>query len=160
MTTALLKVTPQAARHTTVARIGRVGLGLLQVAAAALFAMSGAAKLSGTAQMVALFDAIGIGQWFRLVTGGLEVIGALLLLAPPVTGFGALLLAVVMVGAVFTHVVVLHSSPALPASLLAAMLVVAWAQRERIERAAQLLLSPSHEPLHVVPRQDANDPTA
>jgi uncharacterized membrane protein len=32
--------------------------------------------------MVGLFDAIGIGQWFRYLTGGLEVLGAVALLVP------------------------------------------------------------------------------
>ena len=43
--------------------------------------------------MIALFDALGIGQWFRYVTGSLEVLGALLLVVPGKTAFGAVLLA-------------------------------------------------------------------
>ena len=30
--------------------------------------------------MVEMFDKIGLGQWFRYLTGGLEVTGAILLL--------------------------------------------------------------------------------
>lgn len=100
------------------------GIGL------AMFAMSGAAKLVGTPAMVALFEAIGIGHWFRYTTGGLEVIGALLLMVPSRAGIGAALLASLMAGAVLTHLVVLHTSPLIPIGLLAAMLTVAWLRRE------------------------------
>lgn len=32
--------------------------------------------------MVELFNEIGLGQWFRYLTGGLEVVGAVALLIP------------------------------------------------------------------------------
>jgi hypothetical protein len=47
-----------------------------------MFLMVGFFKLSGDPRLVGLFDAIGFGQWFRYVTGSLEVLGALLLLIP------------------------------------------------------------------------------
>jgi len=40
------------------------------------FAFVGGGKLAGTAQMVELFDKVGLGQWFRYLTGLLEVAGA------------------------------------------------------------------------------------
>ena len=54
-------------------RIANVGLWILQIAAAAMFLMVGYFKLSGDPQMVELFNAIGFGQWFRYVTGSVEV---------------------------------------------------------------------------------------
>jgi putative oxidoreductase len=42
--------------------------------------------------MVETFDKIGIGQWFRYVTGGIEVASAVLLLSPRLTPVGAALL--------------------------------------------------------------------
>ncbi len=44
--------------------------------------MVGFTKLAGNEQMVALFEAIGVGQWFRYLTGSLEVAGAILLVIP------------------------------------------------------------------------------
>jgi uncharacterized membrane protein YphA (DoxX/SURF4 family) len=102
----------------------------LQVLGLVLFAVAGAAKITGTPATVAVFEAIGIGQWFRYAAGGLEIIGAVLLMVPTRAGIGAALLSVVMVGAVLTHLVVLHTSPAFPAGLLLAMLAVAWLRRE------------------------------
>ena len=68
--------------------------------------------------MVRLVDTIGIGQWFRYVTGGIEVGSALLLLIPPAAAFGAILLACTMIGAMLAHVFILHSNPGSPAVLL------------------------------------------
>ncbi len=105
---------------------------IAQVLLAAMFLMAGASKLGGAAQMVGLFDVIGIGQWFRYLTGTLEVGGAVLLLVPGLAGPGAALLAAVMVGAITTHLVVLHNSPAMPAALLAGLLFVAWSRRAQV----------------------------
>ena len=79
-------------------RIINVGLWILQIGAAGMFVMVGFFKLSGDPQMVGLFDAIGLGQWFRYVTGSFEVLGAIFLLIPRLSGVGALLLVGTMLG--------------------------------------------------------------
>jgi len=112
-------------------KIINVGLWILQIAAAGMFLMVGFFKLSGDPRMVALFDAIGLGQWFRYVTGSLEVLGALLLLIPRLSGLGALLLMGVMLGAVPTHLFVLGGSPLSAITLLIVTGVVAWGRRKR-----------------------------
>jgi putative oxidoreductase len=112
-------------------KIINVGLWILQIGAAGMFLMVGFLKLSGDAQMVGLFDAIGLGQWFRYVTGSLEVLGAVLLLVPRLSGLGALLLVGVMLGAVPTHLFVVGGSPLSAIILLIVTGVVAWARRKR-----------------------------
>src|SRR6201988_3584727 len=87
-------------------KIINFGLWILQIGAAGMFLMVGFVKLSGDPQMVGLFDAIGLGQWFRYVTGSLGVLGALLLLVPLLSGLGAFLLLAVILGAVSTHILV------------------------------------------------------
>jgi len=109
-----------------------IALWVAQIALAAMFFMAGGNKLGGNAMMVGLFDAIGIGQWFRYVTGLLEVIGAALLLVPRASGLGAGLLVPVMLGAILTHLVVLHNGPAMPVALLVGLLFVAWGRRAQI----------------------------
>src|SRR5580765_2652689 len=106
-------------------------LWVLQIAAAGMFLMVGFLKLSGNAQLVGLFEAIGIGQWFRFLTGTLEVAGAFLLLIPRTSGVGALMLAGVMIGAVVTHLFVVGGSPLMAIILLVVTGVVAWGRRER-----------------------------
>jgi putative oxidoreductase len=112
-------------------KIMNVGLWILQIGAAGMFLTVGFLKLSGDPQMVALFQAIGLGQWFRYVTGSLEVLGAVLLLIPRLTGLGALLLVGVTLGAVTTHLFVIGGNP-LPAIILLIVTgIIAWGRRER-----------------------------
>src|SRR6266480_3250574 len=95
-------------------RLATVGLWILQIAAAAMFLMAGTMKLTGNPQMVQMFGVIGLGQWFRYVTGTIEVVGAILLLIPGAAVFGAVPLAVTMVGAIIAHLFVIGGNPAVP----------------------------------------------
>jgi putative oxidoreductase len=89
-------------------------------------------KLTGAPELVGLFDAIGIGQWFRYVTGSIEVASAVALLVPAWAALGALLLIPTMVGAVFTHLFIVGGS-AVPATvLLIGALAIAWARRDQL----------------------------
>lgn len=104
----------------------------LQIVVAAMFLFSGAMKLGGALPMVELFDEIGIGQWFRYLTGGLEIIGAVALLIPRFVAPGALLLAGVMVGAVLTDLFVVAGNPLPALVLLVAGTLIAWGRRDRL----------------------------
>jgi putative oxidoreductase len=87
--------------------------GLLALA----FIAAGASKLAGAAAMVEVFDRVGFGQWFRYFTGLLEVAAGIGLLISRYSFYAAVVLAIVMVGAVIAHVTVLGSSPAAPVLL-------------------------------------------
>jgi hypothetical protein len=90
------------------------------------FGAAGGAKLAGAPQMIQVFEAIGVGQWFRYLTGAIEVAGVLLLLAPSAGFFGGLLLSATMIGGVATHLVVIGGSP-VPAMVLGLLSAfVAW----------------------------------
>ncbi len=129
----LTEGTPSASRSRSgsIAKIVNVLLWVLQIGAAGMFLMVGFLKLSGNPQLVGLFEAIGLGQWFRYLTGTLEVAGAFLLLIPRMSGLGALMLAGVMVGAVVTHVFIVGGSPLMAIVLLVVTGVVAWGRRQR-----------------------------
>ncbi|MBB1612491.1 DoxX family protein [Pseudomonas protegens] len=93
------------------------------------FAVAGVAKLAGAPQMIQVFEAIGIGQWFRYLTGAVEVIGALLLLKPATGFLGGLALAMTMVCGAATHLLLIGGNP-VPAMILAALSAfVAWQLR-------------------------------
>ena len=113
---------------STIPTQGRIVWGI-RILLALAFGAAGAAKLAGVSQMVQVFDAIGIGQWFRTVTGAVEVIGAVLLLVPASGFFGGLLLTATMTCAVATHLLLIGGSalPALVLGLLSAF--VTWRQR-------------------------------
>ena len=79
----------------------------LRVAVAFLFAFVGIDKFSSAeAHWIHVFDAIGLGQWFRYFTGAVEVLGGLLFLVPPLTILGAGLLASAMLGAMAVNIFV------------------------------------------------------
>lgn len=82
-----------------------------------VFVGAGGAKLAGVPMMVESFDVLGAGQWFRYVTGLIEVAGAALLWWPNRQALGASLLGATMVGAVLAHWFILGPS-AVPAIVL------------------------------------------
>ena len=100
-------------------KAANMALRTLQVLVALVFVAAGSGKLLGTADMIALFQAVGIGQWFRYVTGLLEVLGAVLLVVPGQAALGAVLPACVMAGAVVAHLTVLHTAATVPLVLFA-----------------------------------------
>lgn len=108
-----------------------VVLWILQILGAAMFLMAGVSKLTGNEQMVGMFDVIGIGQWFRYLTGGIEVLSAILLLIPRFSGIGALLLIPTMIGAILTHLFIVGGSPVVPIILLIVMAIIAYGRRDR-----------------------------
>ena len=103
----------------------RTGAWILQGVVAIAFFAAGAAKLAGAVFMVQLFEQIGVGQWFRYVTGLVEVAGALALIYPGLASIGGLWLGGTMFFGVLTHLFVLHSSPvpAIVLGLLNALIV-------------------------------------
>lgn len=110
----------------------RVGVSwALQIGLAFMFLMAGSMKLGSDPQMVAMFDVIGVGQWFRYLTGGIEVGSALALLHPAFAFYGALLLVPTMLGAVATHLFIVGGSPVVPIVLLGLVSAVAWDRRPR-----------------------------
>jgi putative oxidoreductase len=115
----------------------RVGAWTLQGILATAFLAAGVAKLAGVPFMVDLFTQIGLGQWFRVTTGVVEVVGAVALLVPGLASIGALWLGFTMVGAVATHLFVLHTSP-VPAIVLGLLsTLVVYLRRDELDALLQ-----------------------
>jgi putative oxidoreductase len=134
---------PAAVPQTLTIRRGRttlIALWVTQIAMAGMLLMAGGMKLAGAPEMVALFDAIGVGQWFRYVTGAIEVTSAVALLVPSLAVFGALLLVPTMVGAIATHLFIVGGSPLAAVVLLTASLAITWARRDQLARAFARLI--------------------
>jgi uncharacterized membrane protein YphA (DoxX/SURF4 family) len=102
------------------------------------FAAAGGAKLAGAEMMVQTFDAVGVGQWFRYVTGVIEFGSAILLWVPGFAAYAAGLLVCTMIGAFIAHLTVLSAMglgaavPAVVLGVLAAL--VLWANRAQLSR--------------------------
>jgi putative oxidoreductase len=127
-----IRIAHQDVATTTPGKVLNMALWTLQVLVALAFVVAGSGKLLGSPAMIALFDTIGIGQWFRYVTGSLEVLGALLLIVPDKTAFGAVLLACVMAGAVVAHLTVLQTAPTAPLALFVLTALIAWLRRSQL----------------------------
>jgi uncharacterized membrane protein YphA (DoxX/SURF4 family) len=93
-----------AKRQSIVAWVLRVVLGLA-------FLLIGFTKFTGTAHSIDYFEAIGWGQWFRYLTGSLDVTGAVLLFMPRYTFYGALVLISSVGTATVLSVTVLRGNP-------------------------------------------------
>jgi putative oxidoreductase len=106
-----------------------ITLWILSGLVALAFIAAGTAKLAGAAAMVQVFDKVGLGQWFRYFTGLLEVVAAIGLLISRYAFYAAVLLAVVMAGAIIAHVTVLGSSPAAPVLLLVLTGIIAYLRK-------------------------------
>ena len=108
-----------------------IALWVVQIGLAAMFLMAGGSKLMAAPAMVALFDAIGWGQWFRYVTGAIETSAAVALLIPSAAVYGALLLIPTMIGAIATNLF-LGQSVIPPLVLLVVASAVAWVRRNEL----------------------------
>jgi putative oxidoreductase len=103
----------------------------VQILAAFAFLAAGGSKLAGAPAMVDMFEKIGFGQWFRYVTGSLEVTGALLLLLPRTAAIGGWLLTAVMIGAIGTHLFLIGGNPIPAAVLLVLAITIGWNRSRR-----------------------------
>jgi putative oxidoreductase len=112
---------------------------VIQGVLAVAFVAAATAKLIGVPMMIQVFDVIGLGQWFRIVTALVEIAGAAALLIPGLAAFGALWLAATMFFATLTHLFILHTSAAPAFLLLALSLVVVWLRREQLDRLRAIL---------------------
>ena len=104
----------------------------VQVLLAAAFLAAGGAKLASDPSMVAIFDQVGVGQWFRYLTGAVEITGAVLILIPKAAILGAALLACTMAAAVVTHLTVIGGNPLPAIVLLSLNLLVLWLRRDEV----------------------------
>jgi putative oxidoreductase len=106
---------------------------VLRVLMAALFLFAAFGKLTSNPMMVEEFGKIGLGDGFRYLTAVLEVFGALALVTPMVSGFGALLLLCVDLGAFFAQVFVLHGDWIHTIVIGAILAALVYLQRTQIQ---------------------------
>jgi len=96
---------------------------------ALVFVGSGVFKLSANPEAVATFETLGLGQAVRVLVGLAEVLGAIALLVTPLVTPAAIGLAVLMVGAVASHLLVIGPSAAPATVCLVLSVFVAWQER-------------------------------
>ena len=112
-----------------------IALWVLRVLVGLAFLGAGGSKLAGVPAMVEMFEKVGLGQGFRILTGALEVLGAVGLFIPRFAFYAACLLALVMIGAVGFHLAKLGGNPAPPIVLLLLVGTIAWLTRHTVRGA-------------------------
>jgi len=80
---------------------GWIGLAVI----ALIFIQAAVLKLMGVQVMIEVFNKLGYPAWFRIVIGILEISGAIALLIRSSSRYGAILLALIMIGAMISSLV-------------------------------------------------------
>ncbi|MBB4934657.1 putative membrane protein YphA (DoxX/SURF4 family) [Lipingzhangella halophila] len=123
--------------------VSTIALWAAQILLAGYFiALAAIPKLTGSEGALEMFADIGFGQWFRYVTGVVELAGAIGLLIPRLAGLAALGLMCVMVGAALANLFLIPgaaSSAVLNVLLGLAFAVIAWARRAEIRQLLAML---------------------
>lgn len=113
------------------------GVGILAAVLGIVMIGGGVSKLAGESHQVAMFAQVGLPSWFLALVGTFEVIGGILLAAPPSTPAGSVILSTIMVGALWAHAAKGEWAELIPVSVLLALFLLIF-QRNR-SRAIQLL---------------------
>ncbi len=115
--------------------MGKIVLTGIRALLTLVFAAAGIAKLMGVQMMVDEFAAIGLGQWFRLATGFIELGSAILLWVPGMTALAAGLLVCTMLGALVAHATVLGMGSSIGVFVLGPLSALTlWAHRDQISK--------------------------
>jgi uncharacterized membrane protein YphA (DoxX/SURF4 family) len=120
---------------TTTSRGANIGLWILQVLLAVVYAFSAFGKLSADPQNVAGFQAMGLGNVGMYIIGSLELAGAIAMFIPALTGLAATCFVALMIGAVISTVAVGGGVlVAIPATVLVLVAILAWGRRDSTRR--------------------------
>jgi putative oxidoreductase len=76
---------------------------VLQIAVVAIFLPMLVGKYTGAEEAIYIFETVGIEPWGRFLTAAAETVAIVLLLTPRTAVFGAALSAVVIMGAIMSH---------------------------------------------------------
>ena len=113
------------------------GVGILAAVLGIVMIGSGVSKLAGESHQVAMFAQVGLPSWFLALVGTFEVIGGILLAAPPSTPAGSLILSTIMVGALWAHAANGEWAELIPVSVLLTLFLLIF--RGNRSRAIRLL---------------------
>jgi len=116
--------------ETERSRIDILTTWLPRIGVALFFLMIGSQKFTDPG-WTRIFAQIGAGQWFRYLTGIMQVGGAVLVLVPRTTAVGCAMIASTMLGAVVVNLFILRTGGVfiIPAALFVIVVAVGWSAR-------------------------------
>ena len=114
-------------------RLRALARSLPAIAIGLLFIFIGYGKFDNSPRgsWVQIFELIGLGQWFRIFTGVVQVTGGVLMLPRRTRTAGAALLACTMLGAAIVDVVVMGSPVVIVPLLLLIVIAAVWVTSPR-----------------------------
>ena len=101
------------------------------IAVGLLFIFIGYGKFESRGVWVTIFEQIGLGQWFRIFTGVVQVTGGVLMIPRRTRTAGAVLLGCTMVGAAIVDIVVIGSPVVIVPLLLLIVIAAVWVTSPR-----------------------------
>jgi len=106
--------------------IDHVRTWLPRVAVALLFFFVAKSKFGAHSSWIKTFDQIGFGQWFRYLTGTIQMLGAIAVLIPRIFPWGIVMLACTMLGAILAWIFLLGVpfNAIFPGALLIGLLII------------------------------------
>lgn len=113
-------------------RLGTLRTWLPRIAVALVFVSVGSSKFTDP-MWVRLFGEIGLGQWFRYLTGVMQIAGGLLVLIPRTALAGIALAACTMLGASVAWLTVLHApwNAPIPGAMFVILVAIGVAEFNR-----------------------------
>lgn len=117
-----------------------VSTWVLAVLLGGLFIVAGVLKLVGLDFLKESFIAWEYTLGFMFFIGILELLGGIAILIPRLSSWGAILIAIVMLGAAYTHMKFGEQLTMLPVLVMACSIFLAY-----LRRGSAILLSPSKE---------------
>jgi len=114
-------------------KLNKYVIPLVKILLSLAFLSAGAFKLIGAEQMVGMYEQIGWGQWFRYVTGLIEVTAIALIWLPNKQVFGATLLVFTMIGAIITHIALSFSGVFLAITLGVLAAYILYFYRDQLD---------------------------
>lgn len=118
-------------RSATRPRSGRdrrnIALWTLQILLAAFFLLVGLSKLIFH---IEIFDDIGWGAWFQYLAGSVQIVGAIGLVVPRLSGLAALAFVGFVLWALGFHLTVLTFTPLPIITLGVVAAIIAWGRRD------------------------------
>jgi hypothetical protein len=108
------------------ALVGSLTRSLPAIAVGLLFVFIGYGKFESRGVWVRIFEQIGLGQWFRLFTGIVQVTGGVLLMPRRTRTAGAVLLGASMLGAAIVDVTIMRSPVVIVPLLLLFVIATVW----------------------------------
>lgn len=132
-----MTTTTVSAATTATARPGKalnITLWTVQSVLAAFYVFAGLPKVMGDPMTAQMMESLGFSNWVGYFIGAAELAGAVGLLIPRLTGLAATGLALLMVGATVTNIVIMPAGAVMTVVLAAIFGYIAYARRSTITR--------------------------